>query len=77
MSGIYCLTKTLQKAFEGVNSELSFFETVIRYLGGLLSAHALSQEPSLLEKADELAGVLAPVFDPTSGLPLPGIHLLS
>ena len=45
-----------------------FFETVIRYLGGLLSAHALSNEPILLKKADELATKLAPVFNTPTGL---------
>jgi hypothetical protein len=40
-----------------------FFETVIRYLGGLMSAYALSKEPILLEKADELARVLSPAFN--------------
>jgi mannosyl-oligosaccharide alpha-1,2-mannosidase len=46
-----------------------FFETVIRYLGGLLSAYALSREHILLTKADELARLLSPVFTTPSGLP--------
>jgi hypothetical protein len=46
-----------------------FFETVIRYLGGMMSAYALSGEPILLEKADELARVLSPVFNTSSGFP--------
>lgn len=46
-----------------------FFETVIRYLGGLMSAYALSKEPILLAKADELARVLSPAFDTPSGFP--------
>ena len=46
-----------------------FFESVIRYLGGLLSAYALSGEPILLARADELGRKLLPVFNSTSGLP--------
>ncbi|KAJ3575539.1 hypothetical protein NP233_g1040 [Leucocoprinus birnbaumii] len=47
-----------------------FFETVIRYLGGLLSAYALSGEPILLRQADMLGMKLLPVFNGTkSGLP--------
>ncbi|KAF8582178.1 glycoside hydrolase family 47 protein [Ramaria rubella] len=54
-----------------------FFETTIRYLGGLLSAHALSNEPILLKKADELARKMLPVFDTPSGLPTFGINTKS
>lgn len=54
-----------------------FFETVIRYLGGLMSAYALSKEPILLEKADELARVLSPVFNTTSGLPYYAVNPIS
>ncbi|KAF5371378.1 hypothetical protein D9615_009662 [Tricholomella constricta] len=47
-----------------------FFETVIRYLGGLLSAYALSKEPILLSRADDLGTLLLPVFNATpSGFP--------
>jgi mannosyl-oligosaccharide alpha-1,2-mannosidase len=54
-----------------------FFETVIRYLGGLMSAYALSKEPILLDKADELARVLSPVFDTTSGFPYYAVNPIS
>ncbi|KAJ7249562.1 glycoside hydrolase [Mycena haematopus] len=47
-----------------------FFETIIRYLGGLLSAYALSGEPILLKKADELGASLLPAFNTPSGLPM-------
>ncbi|KAJ3498804.1 hypothetical protein NMY22_g19569 [Coprinellus aureogranulatus] len=46
-----------------------FFETIIRYLGGLLSAYALSGEPVLLTRADDLGRMLLPAFDSPSGLP--------
>ena len=45
-----------------------FFETVIRYLGGLLSAYALSGRQVLLDKADELGQKLPPVFSTPTGL---------
>lgn len=46
-----------------------FFETIIRYLGGLLSAYALSRNDTiLLERAIDLVAKLDPVFNSTSGL---------
>jgi mannosyl-oligosaccharide alpha-1,2-mannosidase len=50
-----------------------FFETVIRYLGGLLSAYALSREPILLTRADDLGRLLAPAFGTESGFPSFGV----
>ncbi|EPQ56632.1 glycoside hydrolase family 47 protein [Gloeophyllum trabeum ATCC 11539] len=47
-----------------------FFETVIRYLGGLLSAYAMSRERMLLDRAEDLTTSLAAAFDSKSGLPL-------
>ncbi|KAH6916039.1 mannosidase [Coprinopsis sp. MPI-PUGE-AT-0042] len=49
---------------------IPYFETVIRYLGGMLSAYALSKEPMLLRRAMDLADVLEPIFNSSSGLPL-------
>ncbi|KAH9475725.1 Mannosyl-oligosaccharide 1,2-alpha-mannosidase IC [Psilocybe cubensis] len=47
-----------------------FFETTIRYLGGILSAYALSGEETLLRLADEMGQILIPAFNGTeSGLP--------
>ncbi|KAI0955388.1 hypothetical protein AcW1_006986 [Taiwanofungus camphoratus] len=51
-----------------------FFETVIRYLGGLLSAYALSHEPILLQRADDLGRMLSPAFNTESGLPLYAVN---
>ena len=52
-----------------------FFETTIRYLGGLLSAYALSKEPILLARADDLGRMLLPVFSrSSSGLPAYSIN---
>jgi hypothetical protein len=57
------------------NHHVPFFETVIRYLGGLLSAYALSHEPILLAKADQLANLLDPAFETASGLPAYAVSL--
>lgn len=46
-----------------------FFETVIRHLGGLLSAYALSGRSVLLEKAHLLGQKLSPAFGTASGMP--------
>lgn len=52
------------------NTHVPFFETVIRYLGGLLSAYAISKDNILRTKADELGTKLSPAFNTTSGFPL-------
>jgi len=53
-----------------------FFETTIRYLGGTLSAYALSGEPVLARLADELGQLLIPAFDgTTSGLPAYSVNV--
>ncbi|KAF8628837.1 hypothetical protein AX17_005897 [Amanita inopinata Kibby_2008] len=52
-----------------------FFETTIRYLGGLLSAYALSGATILLSRADDLGQKLLPAFNgTTSGLPVYSVH---
>ncbi|KAF7338760.1 alpha-1,2-Mannosidase [Mycena sanguinolenta] len=51
-----------------------FFEVVIRYLGGLLSAYALSEDPRLLKLADLLGENLLPAFNTPSGFPLRGVN---
>ncbi|KAJ2762692.1 hypothetical protein IWQ56_004990 [Coemansia nantahalensis] len=45
------------------------FETNIRYVGGLLSAHELSGEQVFLQKATELTNLLMPAFNTPLGLP--------
>lgn len=57
-----------------VNTAVPFFETVIRYLGGLLSAYALSNDSRLLTKADELGTKLSPAFNTESGFPVFGVN---
>ena len=48
---------------------MPFFEIVIRYLGGLLSAYSLSREPILLARANDLGTFLLPIFETPSGFP--------
>ncbi|CDS13087.1 hypothetical protein LRAMOSA05271 [Lichtheimia ramosa] len=57
--------------FHAYDGTVSVFESIIRYMGGLLSAYELSNEqyPILLQKADELGQVLLPAFDTPTGLP--------
>ncbi|KAF8896775.1 glycoside hydrolase family 47 protein [Gymnopilus junonius] len=58
------------------NHYAPFFETTIRYLGGLLSAYALSGEGTLLRLADEMGQILVPAFRYTeSGLPTFSVHV--
>lgn len=45
------------------STTVSFFETVIRILGGLAAAHDLSGDAQLGEKAKDLADRLLPAFD--------------
>jgi len=45
--------------------EISFFETTIRCLGGLLSAHDLTGARLFLEKAEDLGSRIVPVFQGT------------
>lgn len=58
-----------------VDGELSVFETSIRLLGGLLSAHLACGDPALLERARDLADRLLPAFDTPTGLPYRYVNL--
>ncbi|KOB73930.1 alpha-1,2-Mannosidase [Operophtera brumata] len=52
-----------------VDSELSVFETTIRFVGGLLSCFALTGDNVFKNKAAEVADALLPAFDTPTGLP--------
>ncbi|WAR07139.1 MA1A2-like protein [Mya arenaria] len=54
--------------FEG-STELSVFETNIRFVGGLLSAYALSGDKLFKDKANHVAEKLLPAFNTPTGLP--------
>lgn len=60
-----------------VDGEVSVFETSIRLIGGLLSAHHASGDPVLLAKAKDLADRLLPAFDTPTGMPFRYINLRS
>ncbi|KAJ2378845.1 hypothetical protein IW150_000543 [Coemansia sp. RSA 2607] len=53
------------------------FETVIRYLGGLLSAYELSQDKIFLQKATEVANAMLPAFNTPLGLPWQMLNVTS
>ena len=58
-----------------VDGEVSVFETNIRLVGGLLSAHYASGDPVLLAKARDLADRLMPAFDTPTGMPYRYVNL--
>jgi mannosyl-oligosaccharide alpha-1,2-mannosidase len=64
-------------SFHEQKNSAPFFETVIRYLGGLLSAYALSKDPILLARADDLGTALLPVFRTPSGLPMFSVNTVN
>jgi mannosyl-oligosaccharide alpha-1,2-mannosidase len=55
-----------------LRKDIPLFETVIRYLGGLISAYDLSsgKYPILLDKAQELADILMGSFDTPNRMPV-------
>ncbi|MGI4733289.1 MAG: glycoside hydrolase family 47 protein [Janthinobacterium lividum] len=58
-----------------VDGEVSVFETSIRLVGGLLSAHHASGDPALLVKARDLADRLLPAFATPTGMPMRFVNL--
>lgn len=77
------LTTQLEAAREWVDTKLSYdkdhnvnvFETTIRMLGGLLSAHYLSKDDLYLEKATDLGNRLVGAYDSASGIPYASVNL--
>lgn len=51
------------------NRGVQFFETVIRYLGGLLTVYSMTKDPLFLARADDLGHHLLPAFKTQFGLP--------
>jgi len=62
--------------FIGIDASISVFETNIRIVGGFLSAYALTQDRIYIDKALEIATLLLPAFESTSGLPYSYINIL-
>ncbi|KAG8228037.1 hypothetical protein J437_LFUL007207 [Ladona fulva] len=52
-----------------MNSDLSVFETNIRFVGGLLSCYALTGDVMFREKAEHVAEKLLPAFKTPTGIP--------
>ena len=52
------------------STTINVFEATIRYLGGLLAAYDLSQEPAILMKATELGDMLYMAFDTPNRMPV-------
>ncbi|KAJ1980163.1 hypothetical protein H4R35_001220 [Dimargaris xerosporica] len=61
--------------FSKATSPVSFFETGIRVLGGLLSAHEMSGNRMLLDKAVEIGDLLMVAFDTPTGFPMSRVDL--
>jgi mannosyl-oligosaccharide alpha-1,2-mannosidase len=55
--------------FTKSKGKVNFFETTIRYLGGLIGAYDLSGEKALLDQAIKLADSLLIAFDSPTGFP--------
>ncbi|BFZ09518.1 hypothetical protein BsWGS_12557 [Bradybaena similaris] len=53
-----------------IQADLSVFETNIRFVGGLLSAYALTGDQVFKMKAKDIADRLLPAFNTQTGLPL-------
>ncbi len=58
-----------------VDGEVSVFETSIRLVGGLLSAHLASGDARVLAKCKDLADRLLPAFDTPTGMPTRFVNL--
>ena len=60
-----------------IDRDMSFFESAIRYLGGLLGAYDLSGDELYLIKAQEIGDCLLFAFDSPTGLPYSVVNLHS
>ncbi|GAA6044143.1 hypothetical protein JCM8097_002794 [Rhodosporidiobolus ruineniae] len=72
------LRKKTDKLEENIHASpagVPTFETIIRYLGSLLSAYDLTHDPLLLARARELGDWLLPSFSTSSGLLVPTYRL--
>ncbi|KAH7638376.1 hypothetical protein HUG17_2409 [Dermatophagoides farinae] len=55
--------------FESTPTETSVFETIIRYVGGLLTCFALTGDPMFLYKSRQVAQALLPAYNTATGIP--------
>lgn len=54
---------------DGVNTDVSVFETNIRFVGSLLTCYAFTKDKVFLEKAHSIASKLLPAFNTPTGIP--------
>ncbi|KAM3164021.1 alpha-1,2-Mannosidase [Lachancea thermotolerans] len=85
-SAVELVEQDLQPEFS-IDSTVQVFETTIRILGGLISAHLYATDPTkkvylgsdyngiLLQRAQKLADRLLPAYLTQTGIPLPRINL--
>ena len=57
------------------SGDISVFETNIRYVGGLLSAYALTGDEMFRDKATHVADKLMPAFKSPTGIPFALINM--
>ncbi|KAK9842510.1 hypothetical protein WJX81_003419 [Elliptochloris bilobata] len=77
------LKEEFARARNWVANELSFnrsydasvFETAIRVLGGMLTAHELSNDAIFLTRAEELGDILLLAYDTPTGIPYQTVNL--
>ncbi|RWS31269.1 alpha 1:2 mannosidase precursor-like protein [Leptotrombidium deliense] len=55
--------------FSDISADVSVFETNIRFIGGLLSCYALTNDALFLEKSEHIAKKLLPAFNTLTGIP--------
>ncbi|CAG8470135.1 4464_t:CDS:2 [Dentiscutata erythropus] len=68
--------KNLEFTVNNGSTKINVFETVIRYLGGLLSAYELTKDDLFLNKSIKLGNVLLPAFDTPTGIPMGMVDLV-
>ncbi|VDK71854.1 unnamed protein product [Cylicostephanus goldi] len=54
---------------QAARGDISVFETNIRFIGGLLSIYALTNDKAYIEKAEAIGKLLLPAFETPTGIP--------
>ena len=56
-------------SFDNIKTDVSLFETTIRYIGGLLACYAFTNDRLFLDKAEHIANKLLPAFNSPKNIP--------
>lgn len=56
-------------SIDDVSTEMSVFETIIRFVGGLLTCYAFTKDDVFLQKANSFASKMMPAFNTPTGIP--------